>query len=516
MDEVEALVLKRKSEGIPNTDDCGRVGRPWVNSYIPPMESNVVGVYPPYSSMNVYDDDDDDAKKPSPLVINFPSEDESRGTISIAWRGPPYSARSTWAHLSLLWDYLSESAASPLQLAFVENEDPLCAYVGPARDVFTEGYNQVWLSECDVERMEEVIPLFYKVMAEQCKDDTSFDVARMKTVIRRYGRRLLEVMERRPTDAIVDNVIRNFLYGPRAGEEKKDGEVTTFDEMAALHADTDIFPLLDEAETKLDDASYWQNLIKNYILDRPMAAVLGKPSAKMAAESSQKEKDREAAQAKELGEDGLKKLADILENAMTKNESPIPEKILTSLPVPNLEKVPSIPLFTARLSPSVDGKISFDIIPESVRGVKEGDASAVISKMKSEAGKVNIAPFHADFTHIDSQFVFAAVGIDTSSLTSDQRLYLPILDEILFKLPARLDNGERITKDEFVNQIHDQTVSFSCGVGLLGGSIPQMAYVNVQTDNTDGNGLATALLWIKRALYQTEITRDAVKTAVQR
>ena len=512
MDEVEALVLKRKSEGIPNTEDCGRVGRPWVNSFIPTMETNVVGVYPPYSSMN----GDDDAKNPLPLVINFPSEDESRGTISIAWRGPPYSARSTWAHLSLLWDYLSESAASPLQLAFVENDNPLCAYVGPARDVFTEGYNQVWLSECDVARMEEVIPLFYEVMTEQCKDDASFDVARMKTVIRRYRRRLLEVMERRPTDAIVDCVIRNFLYGPRAGEEKKDGEVTPDDEMAALHADTDIFPLLDEAETKLDDASYWQNLIKDYILDRPMAAVLGKPSAKMAAESSQKEKDREAAQAKELGEKGLTKLADVLENAMTKNESPIPEEILTSLPVPDLEKVPSIPLFTARLSPFANGEILFDIIPESVRGVKEDDALAVVAKMKSEAETVNIAPFYSDFTHIDSQFVFAAVGIDTSSLTSEQRLYLPILDEILFKLPATLDNGERLTKDEFVNQIHDETVSFSCGVGLLGGSIPQMAYVSVQTDNTDGNGLATALSWIKRALYQTEITGDAVKTAVQR
>jgi Zn-dependent M16 (insulinase) family peptidase len=364
--------------------------------------------------------------------------------------------------------------------------------------------------------MEEVVPLFYQVMEKQCEgENVSFDVGRMKNVIRRYRRRLLEASERRPTDAIVDGIIRNFVYGPRVGEKKDGGEVTPQDEMTALHADTDILPFLDEAETKLEDASYWQSLIKAFIMDRPMAAVLGKPSAAMATESSQKEKEREANQAAELGEEGLKNLADILQAAMVKNESPIPEDILTSLPVPDLEKVPSIPLFNARLFPSKDC-LPLEITPESVRGVKTDDAAAIVARLKNEAEKVTAVPFHADFTHIESAFVFAAVGIDTTPLTSEQRLYLPILDEILFKLPATLDNGERLTKDEFVNQLEDQTVSFSCGVGLLGGSIPQMAYVSVQTENTEGDGLATALTWIKRVLYQTEITGEAVKTAVQR
>ena len=520
LDEVEALVLKRQAAGVIDVDagTNSRVGRPWVNSYVPPMESNVVGVYSPHTSKA-------NSTNPtnSPLVINFPSEDESRGTISIAWRGPPYSQRSTWTHLSLLWDYLTESAASPLQLAFVENDDPICAHVGPARDIFTQGYHQVWFSECDVDRMEEVVPLFYDVMVKQCDDKdnvSAFDVGRMKTVIRRYRRRLLEASERRPTDVMVDGIIRNFMYGPRAGEEK-DGKnvVTKQEEMEALQNDIDIGIFLDDAESRLEDASYWQSLIREFILGRPMAAVLGKPSAAMAADSSEKEKERESLQASNLGENGLKELANTLESSMAKNEAPIPEDILTSLPVPDLEKVPSIPLFTVRMAPSVsNGTLSLDIIPESVRGVKAEDASAILSQLKQSAVDMDIksGPFPADFTHIDSAFVFAAVGIDTTSLSPEQRLYLPILDEIIFKLPAILDNGERLTKDEFLHQIHDQTVSFSCGVGLLGGSIPQMAYISVQTDNTDGEGLATALAWIKRALYQTEITVEAVKTAVQK
>ena len=47
--------------------------------------------------------------------VLFPSEDESTGIVSMAWRGPPYAAHGTWLMLRLLWKYLTDSAASPLQ-----------------------------------------------------------------------------------------------------------------------------------------------------------------------------------------------------------------------------------------------------------------------------------------------------------------------------------------------------------------------------------------------------------------
>lgn len=249
---------------------------------------------------------------------------------------------------------------------------------------------------------------------------------------------------------------------------------------------------------------------------RPMAVVLGMPSAAMSKEISDGEKEREAKQAEDLGEEGLARLARTLEDAMAENERPIPQDVLTSLPVPDIEKVPSIPLFTARLAPSSSGPPSLDIVRESVRGVSPEDAEVIVAGLK-EGVKSKTIPFHADFTHIDSAFVFAAVGIDTTPLTKDQRLYLPILEEIMFKLPATLENGDKLSKEEFVNNLHDETVSYSSGVGLLGGSIPQMSYVSVQVENADdGSGLTTALQWIRRALYLTDITVESVKTAVQR
>lgn len=295
LDEVEALILKRQLEKEMQMDcsgTCGigaggtsssRIGRPWIHSIVPPMVSNgKVGVYPPYDHEE--STSSSTTTMSQPLVIAFPSEDESRGTISIAWRGPKYSSRSTWVQLSLLWDYLTDSAASPLQLAFVENDDPLCADIGPAHDVFTEGYHQLWFQEVDVDVMEEVVPLFYEVIAKQAglafpttednmedgEAPTSFDLERMRTVIRRYRRRLLEASERRPTSAIVDGIVRNFLYGPRAGEPsaiRDNGSMTSaVEEMEALHSDVDILPFLDEC--LLLDATHWQNLLKEYMLER--------------------------------------------------------------------------------------------------------------------------------------------------------------------------------------------------------------------------------------------------------
>ena len=59
----------------------------------------------------------------------FPSEDESRGIVSLGWRGPRYEEKREWVALKLLWRYLTESEVSPLQKAFVECDEPLCTSV---------------------------------------------------------------------------------------------------------------------------------------------------------------------------------------------------------------------------------------------------------------------------------------------------------------------------------------------------------------------------------------------------
>ena len=160
-----------------------------------------------------------------------------------------------------------------------------------------------------------------------------------------------------------------------------------------------------------------------------MAVVLGKPSASLSKGIQDSETAREAQQGKDLGVDGLERLAKILELAMDENEHPIPGDILTSLPVPNLEKVPSIPLFTSRLYPS-STNLDLAVVPESVRDVSEEEMEVVVAGLKDESTLTGV-PFHADLTHIDSAFVFAAVGIDTTPLSKEQHFISPTSPQTL-------------------------------------------------------------------------------------
>jgi len=125
-----------------------REERPWINHPVPDLDMDAVGILPPVSRNGELSPNTTTNKAKE---ITFPSEDESRGTMSIAWRGPSYEERETWVRLQLLWSYLTDSAASPLQKAFVECDEPICAGVGPAHEIFTKGYHQLWFNEVDVD-----------------------------------------------------------------------------------------------------------------------------------------------------------------------------------------------------------------------------------------------------------------------------------------------------------------------------------------------------------------------------
>lgn len=177
-------------------------------------------------------------------------------------------------------------------------------------------------------------------------------------VIRRFRRRLLEKAEREPTEAIIEAVVRHFLYGPRGPPEGA--------EVAALVADADLLPLLAEAEGKQQEE--WVTLIEKWILNviathslrpsgarrlvefgttksassvyesspissipcaqAPCVAVVGLPSGELSSTMSAAEEAREKAQAESLGEEKLKALASELEAAIEYNEREISEDIL--------------------------------------------------------------------------------------------------------------------------------------------------------------------------------------------
>lgn len=61
-------------------------------------------------------------------MVNYYT-DESVGSVSFAWQGPPISDVDTSIALHVLFRYLQETAASPIQQRFVERPNPLASGV---------------------------------------------------------------------------------------------------------------------------------------------------------------------------------------------------------------------------------------------------------------------------------------------------------------------------------------------------------------------------------------------------
>jgi Zn-dependent M16 (insulinase) family peptidase len=88
-----------------------------------------------------------------------------------------------------------------------------------------------------------------------------------------------------------------------------------------------------------------------YWINGPSVVVGAKPSAKLQDRLETEEKARVEAQRKALGPEGIAKLEKELNDAKAQHDQPIPEKILTSFPVPDVSSISWIPVQSARNDP---------------------------------------------------------------------------------------------------------------------------------------------------------------------
>jgi len=173
---LEERVLSKQAQAEPSAAPGPR--RPWSGplGVMAPLgvQGILIGSAPP-SAAEV-------ALEGAARTVYFPTEDESVGTVSMAWRGPAYSDAATWQKLIVLQKYLTDSAASPMVKAFVECASPLCGDVGPAHEVFSEGYHQLWFEDAEVGTIDEIPAAFFKHLLAARE---AFSMERMGLCIRR-------------------------------------------------------------------------------------------------------------------------------------------------------------------------------------------------------------------------------------------------------------------------------------------------------------------------------------------
>ena len=85
-----------------------------------------------------------------------------------------------------------------------------------------------------------------------------------------------------------------------------------------------------------------------YLISPARVVVVGKPSAELAESIAADEAKLVERTRAELGEERLAQLRAQLEAAIAKNETPIPDELLTAVPIPSLASVRPVPLLTCR------------------------------------------------------------------------------------------------------------------------------------------------------------------------
>ncbi|CAJ0922121.1 unnamed protein product, partial [Mesorhabditis belari] len=253
------------------------------------------------------------------VYIPCPADDPTRGIVEIHWFGPNSDEHEVVTALHILFDYMENTAVSPLQKDFVLISDPFAS--NATFSVNEQKSCVITLSFQNVpsNKIREVAKKFFDKTYNDHLVDDAFDLPRMNDIIEQHILSTLAKAENKPHDAIFGHLIGHQLYG----ENRDDLLLKRLDEIATLR------------RLKKEDASFWVNLWKKH-LSQPYVLVGGLPDEKLIAD---KETQRIDEQKKKLGSDGLKQKEKDLNDATKKNtESKPPQVLLDELIVQQLEK----------------------------------------------------------------------------------------------------------------------------------------------------------------------------------
>lgn len=229
--------------------------------------------------------------------------------------------------------------------------------------------------------------------------------------------------------------------------------------------------------------SFWVQLIKKYIVEAKVVSIKGVPSIEEQHKMAEEEKIRIEQQIASLSEEGLKKKGKELENAIIFNEKPPPISMLTSVPIPSADS------------------INFHEI------------TRYSSKAANEKLDLTKAPIFTYFDHVNTNFVYMFILMDTKSIPFEERLYLPLLLEAFFESP--ITRGDKtISYENVVSELESDTVSTRnhIGIGTSGrfscGPYSNTVSIMLQVEEAK---YKRGIAWLRELLYQTQFNTERLQ-----
>ncbi|KAJ6247091.1 presequence protease [Anaeramoeba flamelloides] len=428
-------------------------------------------------------------------TIVFPEDDEeSTGLVSISQRIGKYSDFELTNSMIILWSYLTSSTISPLQQALVEIEDPYCTIIDYSFLEFSETASLISFEGVPKKKLKSIQEKFFEILNKEL--DKGIDLERIRIIIKNSKLKYLKLFETSPQSLIVNELIKDFLYGNQANDY--------FELQETLR----VIEITDNLIAKPQD--YWNNLLNDKIINEPYATVISEPSKEKSTQDQTMEKERLLKQKEGLGEERLEELQRKLKNSIKINNIEAPKEVLLEFQIPNVNKIELI-------------SIPFQINEELNKNYFDHTMSKKLynhlklTKINNNDTSNGILPIWNQFDHIDSLFVTIRVIIDTTHLPANYRKYLTLYKDISFKSPIVRDD-QIIDQEQFIKDLEKDTISYSTQIGFGGsGSFMTGAFGQYFIFTISGEISKYQLLidYLKENIWNTFFTAEKLKIAAQ-
>lgn len=392
-------------------------------------------------------------------TIEFPEEDESMGEILITYIGPDCNDDLQSVALDIFLVYICGSSVSLLENVIVEKEQLASAvFYGTVfrPDVLIE----FTLSGVETEKLGVVERRFFEVLRDAVVKP--LDMEYMEDCVRR-SRRQLKFVAENSGKHFADDVIYDHLYGARDGSQLKS---------IANLKEHDILEKWSEGQ--------WRDFFHKWFIRAHHVTVLGKPSKSLSERLEQEEENRVERQQEDLGEDGLRRLAQKLECAKGENDREIPVDLLRRFPVPDPSSVHFIHTITALAG---------------LARLETNLKNAAQQKIDTDTDDPSL---YLHYEHIPTNFVSLGLLMNTHAIPEELRPLLAVYTINFFDTPITR-NGARVEYEDVVTQLERDTVSFNIGNGSADGNA-ELLRIGFQVEP---ERYSTAIQWIKTMLLDS-------------
>lgn len=373
--------------------------------------------------------DSDPCEPPSKEIVKkveFPDKDESIGEVILGWIGPKFSDTLNSLALRITGAYFTDSAISYLNKNIVEIENPLATDIAFMVESYKKVEFTLLASGVNSERLEEVDNRI-KQLIKLLTDPKNFDFSFMKQILQREKLRTIYEAELRP-GTFAELATSYFIYG--------DVEANDLNRHCSF---IDDFNVLENWSIDM-----WCQFISRNYVDNPSVSILNRASANCYRQKQVENKQISSQIKNEYGKEGLQKLGQTLNEAKVKNDTPIPDNLISSFTKPDPSKIDFISTRSYKA-----GSNNYN------SGYVSGDS---FSQLLEKDTPSNL-PLFFHFEDYQSKFITINLLMPLADIDCKLLRYIPILEEI-FTFPVCLPDGKYFSHEEVVSMLNEEFISF--------------------------------------------------------